>query len=204
VDRLADMPRRLSDWGYGVSTGPLVWNRFKAQLCARPGKNTFPLIWAEAVSSDGQFVYRAAKRGHQPYFRIERGDEWLLVSIPCVLVQRTTAKEQSRRLIAAEMPRSFIRKYGSVVVENHLNMIRPEPTQLPKVSPAVLAAVLNSSIVDDAFRCISGSVAVSAFELEALPLPASDDMAAIKDLLGRGAERATIEAHIRALYLSQS
>jgi adenine-specific DNA-methyltransferase len=204
VDRLANMPHRLSDWGYRVSTGPLVWNRFKAQLCSRPGKNAFPLIWAEAVTSGGQFIYRADKRGHQPYFRIEQGDEWLLVSVPCVLVQRTTAKEQARRLIAAEMPESFISKYGSVVVENHLNMIRPKSKQLSKVSPAALAAVINSSIVDDAFRCISGSVAVSAFELEALPLPASDDMAAINHLLGRGTERATIEAHIRALYMSRA
>jgi len=41
----------------------------------------------------------------------------------------------------------------------------------PKVLTAVLAALLNSAVVDQVFRCISGSVAVSAFELEALPLP---------------------------------
>ena len=41
------------------------------------------------------------------------------------LVQRTTAKEQNRRLIAAELPASFIKKHGAVVVENHVNMVRP-------------------------------------------------------------------------------
>jgi adenine-specific DNA-methyltransferase len=204
VDRLADMPHRLIDWGYGVSTGPLVWNRFKTQLCAGPGKKTFPLIWAEAVATDGRFIYRANRRGHQPYFRIENGDEWLLVSVPCVLVQRTTAKEQARRLIAAEMPASFVKKYGAVVVENHLNMIRPEAKQQPKVSTAALAAVLNTSVIDEAFRCMSGSVAVSAFELEALPLPAGEDMAAIEELIHHGAQRAAIDARIRALYLPKS
>jgi adenine-specific DNA-methyltransferase len=183
VDRLARMPHRLAEWGYRVSTGPLVWNRFKDQLRTRTTANTFPLVWAEAVTADGRFIYRAEKRGHQPYFRIEDGDEWLKVTVPCVLVQRTTAKEQTRRLIAAEMPASFIKKNGAVVVENHLSMIRPASKKHPKASTAALSAVLNSSIADEAFRCISGSVAVSAFELEALPLPPPHAMIAIDELL---------------------
>jgi adenine-specific DNA-methyltransferase len=200
IDCLARMPDRLADWGYQVSTGPLVWNRFKDQLRERPGKNSFPLVWAEAVTTDGRFIHRADKRGHQPYFQIKNGDEWLKVNVPCVLVQRTTAKEQARRLIAAEMPGQFIKEHGAVVVENHLNMVRPIGKTRPRVSPGVLAAVLNSSVVDEAFRCISGSVAVSAFELEALPLPAADDMAVIDNLIRGGAKSITIGARIRALY----
>ena len=40
-----------------------------------------------------------------PWFaaRLPR-DEWLLLDRSCVLLQRTTAKEQARRLIAAELP----------------------------------------------------------------------------------------------------
>ncbi|MFH7191489.1 methylase, partial [Klebsiella pneumoniae] len=81
--------------------------------------------WAEAVTSDGRFVFRAEKKNHQPYFRALAPDGWLQVRTPCVLVQRTTAKEQSRRLIAAELPAAFIQQHKAVVVENHLNMIRP-------------------------------------------------------------------------------
>jgi adenine-specific DNA-methyltransferase len=204
IDRLARMPHRLVDWGYQVSTGPLVWNRYKSQLRARPGKDTFPLIWAEAVTSDGRFIYRAEKRSHEPYFHIRQGDDWLKVSVPCVLVQRTTAKEQARRLIAAEMPPSFVKKHAAVVVENHLNMIRPASAKRPNVSTAALAAVLNSSIADEAFRCISGSVAVSAFELEALPLPPPQTLAAIDALIRHHATAAMIDARIRALYLGEA
>jgi adenine-specific DNA-methyltransferase len=204
IDQLARMPNRLEDWGYQVCTGPLVWNRFKDQLRSRPGRNTYPLIWAEAVTSDGRFIYRAEKRGHKPYFYIEQGDEWLKVNMACVLVQRTTAKEQARRLIVAEMPATFIKKHGAVVVENHLNMIRASANKRPKVSTTALAAVLNSSIVDEAFRCISGSVAVSAFELEALPLPGVDDMASIEYLMNCGARPEMIEAEIRALYFAEA
>ena len=203
VDCLGRMPHRLADWGYRVSTGPLVWNRHKDQLRTFLGKNVFPIVWAECVTADGRFVFRADKRNHEPYFRLEKDDEWLKVNAPCVLVQRTTAKEQHRRLIAAEMPRSFVRRHGAVIVENHLNMIRGANGQVPKVSPAALAALLNSSIADEAFRCISGSVAVSAFELEAMPLPPPERMQVVEELLCNGAQISVVDRCIRQLYLSE-
>ncbi|MDB5440528.1 MAG: SAM-dependent methyltransferase, partial [Caulobacteraceae bacterium] len=193
-----DMAWRLSDWGYGVSTGPLVWNRFKPQLTERPGRDVYPLIWAEAVTPDGRFIHRAQRRNHAPWFRLERGDEWLRTDQACVLVQRTTAKEQARRLIAAELPADFIAQHGGVVVENHLNMVRPIGRTL--VSPAAVAAYLNSRVADQLFRCISGSVAVSAFELESLPLPSPAAMRAIEVLLAQGAGAEAIDAALARLY----
>lgn len=192
------MAARLADWGYGVSTGPLVWNRFKPQMRTRAGRGLHPLIWAEAVTADGRFIFRADKRNHAPYFKPEAGDGWLVVDRSCVLVQRTTAKEQDRRLIAAELSQEFIDAHGGVVVENHLNMVRT--IGAAKVSPAAVAAVLNSDIVDQVFRCISGSVAVSAFELESIPLPPASAMAAIEKLVAKGASRVAIEKSLRALY----
>ena len=192
------MPARLSDWGYGVSTGPLVWNRFKSQLRGRAARGLHPLIWAEAVTADGRFIFRAEKKNHAPYFKTEAGDGWLVVDQSCVLVQRTTAKEQLRRLIAAELPQSFIDAHDGVVVENHLNMVRA--IGKPKVTPAAVAAVLNSDVLDQIFRCISGSVAVSAFELESIPLPPLSAMAPIERLVAQGATRAAIEKALCGLY----
>lgn len=192
------MEGRLRDWGYAVATGPLVWNRFKDQFRAEERKGRLPVIWAEAVTSEGEFVFRAERRGHQPYFEMKTGDEWLQVNEPCVLLQRTTAKEQDRRLIAAELPQSFLDEHGGATVENHLNMIRP--IAKPKVSAATVAMVLNSPIVDAAFRCISGSVAVSAFELEALPLPSADQMKSIDKLVTKGTAREDIHRALEKLY----
>jgi adenine-specific DNA-methyltransferase len=121
------------------------------------------------------------------------------VTQPCVLVQRTTAKEQARRLIAAELPQQLIAQHSAVIVENHLNMVRPL-NGTPKISPAAVAAVLNSRSADQAFRCISGSVAVSAFELEALPLPSVEQMRSIERLLQVGAPGAAIENILQAIY----
>jgi len=200
IAHVEGMPSRLADWGYEVSTGPLVWNRFKSQLTDQPGPNIFPLIWAEAVTSDGQFVFRAVKRSHAPYFKLGERDAWLRVNDPCVLVQRTTAKEQHRRLIAAALPKALIAEHGGVVVENHLNMVRP--VGRPLVSPAALAATLNSPVVDQVFRCISGSVAVSAFELQAIPLPSPEQMKPVEALVKGRAPREKIEAAIAALYVA--
>ena len=192
------MPARLGDWGYEVSTGPLVWNRFKPQMRNRAGPGLRPLIWAEAVTADGRFIFRADKKNHAPYFKTKPGDEWLVVDQACVLVQRTTAKEQQRRLIAAELPQAFVDVHGGVVIENHLNMVRAIGET--SVSPAVVAAVLNSDIVDQVFRCISGSVAVSAFELEAIPLPPAAAMRPLERLVAKGATRASIEKALRDFY----
>jgi adenine-specific DNA-methyltransferase len=197
--RLVLMQSRLADWGYTVSTGPLVWNRFKDQLRVTPCSNAYPLVWAEAVTTDGRFIFRAERRNHAPYFEAKPGDEWLQVDQPCVLVQRTTAKEQPRRLIAAELPVSFIKQHGRVIVENHLNMIRPID-RAPKLPAKVVATVINSQVVDRAFRCISGSVAVSAFELEALPLPSVAQMRRLAPLLEKDNGSAEFNAALEKIY----
>jgi len=195
------MRHRLADYGYGVSTGPLVWNRFKDQLHHERRGTFHPVIWAESVTSSGCFIWRSEKRNHAPWFeaRLPR-DNWLIVTQPCVLLQRTTAKEQPRRLIAAEMSEAFIRRHKGVVVENHLNMVRAVVPE-PKVPAAVIAALLNSDVVDAAFRCINGSVAVSAFELEELPLPPPAVMTKLSALVASGAPKKKIEAAIVAAYV---
>jgi adenine-specific DNA-methyltransferase len=200
VRRLRSMPYRLSDYGYRVSTGPLVWNRHKDQLQANETAGAVPVIWAEAVTSDGRFIWRSQKRNHAPWFspRLPK-DNWLIVTEPCVLLQRTTAKEQSKRLIAAELPETFIRGHGGVTIENHLNMVRPVG-QKPLIPAVVLSALFNSPAVDAAFRCINGSVAVSAFELEELPLPSPLVMGQLVRLTANGAPPAQLEAVIAGAY----
>ena len=199
VTRLARMKGRLADWGYAVSTGPLVWNRHKDQLANRPGKDRHPLIWAESITSDGRFEFRADRRGHAPYFQLRAADRSLITDRACVLLQRTTAKEQRRRLIAAAIPEDFMRQHTVVVVENHLNMVLPIGDG-PKVDARVLAAFLNSTAADRAFRCVSGSVAVSAYELEAMPIPYVGDLSVLTELIQQGATRQAIDLACLELY----
>ena len=199
IGSLRRLTHRLSDYGYEVKTGPLVWNRHKDQLADTAAGGALPLIWAECITADGRFVFRADKKNHKPYFKPKAGDDWLVSRDPCVLLQRTTAKEQLRRLIAAELPKRFLSAHGAVAIENHLNMIMPGDG-VPRVSARVLTAFLNTEIVDRAFRCLSGSVAVSAYELEALPLPPPDALAPLAGLVAKGASREEIEEICRGFF----
>jgi len=186
----------LADFGYQVSTGQLVWNRHKPQLRQAKVNGELPIIWAESVTPAG-FSFSAERRNHAPYIELQ-AQPHLVTDKSCVLLQRTTAKEQDRRLLSAVIPQDFIDANGGVVVENHLNIIYAD--NRGEVSPDAISAILNSEAADRAFRCISGSVAVSAYELEALPMPTIAQAKAIERLLLKGAPKATIEAKIASFY----
>lgn len=196
VQMLAKMPARLADFGYQVSTGQLVWNRHKTQLRQAKVNGELPIIWAESVTPAG-FNFSAERRNHAPYIELQTQPH-LITDKSCVLLQRTTAKEQDRRLLSAVIPQDFIDANGGVVVENHLNIIYAD--NRGEVSPDAISAILNSEAADRAFRCISGSVAVSAYELEALPMPTIAQAKAIERLLIKGAQKTAIEAKIASFY----
>jgi adenine-specific DNA-methyltransferase len=187
----------LKDLGYQVSTGPLVWNRHKPQFRDHADESSLPVVWAESITSDGRFVLKAEKNNHQPHFKPRVKDGWLITNHPCILLQRTTAKEQDKRLMAAPLPKKLYKQ--GVVIENHLNMIIPIDN-IPAVSTEVLAALLNSRGANRAFKCISGSVAVSAYELESMPLPGVDEVSYIQTLFNRKASSKEIEDACNQLY----
>lgn len=195
---LQQMPTRLADIGYSVSTGQLVWNRHKDQLRQIHEKDVLPLIWAESVTSDG-FNFSAARRGHVPFILVKKEQPHLITKTECVLVQRTTSKEQDRRLLAATIPASFLKEHGGAVVENHLNMVYSN-RKASVVSPATISVLLNSKAVDRAFRCISGSVAVSAYELNSIPLPSSEQLVELEKLIKHRSSKATLDSAVARFY----
>jgi adenine-specific DNA-methyltransferase len=169
------MTHRLADHHWTVSTGPLVWNRHKPQLFAKPKDGTIKIIWAADL--DGGELHQDPARDHQRYLHLRERDEKVLVlDHPAVLVQRTTAPEQPRRLLAAALDAESLARWGGrVSVENHVNVLaaRREDSAL---SPRVLTALLDSEAFDRLYRCLTGSVAVSAYELSALPLPGPETL----------------------------
>lgn len=196
---LRNMNTRLADLEYEVSTGPLVWNRFKDQLKEKiQGNKVYPLVWAESIAS-AKFSFSAKKKNHSPAISVLDNQSHLLTKSPCVLVQRTTSKEQSRRLVCAVLPRDFLQKHKAAVIENHLNAIYSSASA-PKIAPETIAALLNSKPADEAFRCISGSVAVSAYELNALPLPTPEQINQLQILVKNNASSKSIAKVIERFY----
>jgi adenine-specific DNA-methyltransferase len=189
------LPLRLTQVGYRCSTGPLVWNRRAADLGSAKRKGTLPVLWAADI--DGGTLHRDRRRDGLRYLRLSGNDDQVLtLGEPAVLVQRTTSPEQTRRLVAAELTDEDLQAWGGrVVVENHVNVLRPT-VEWPLLSLRTLTAVLASDALDRVMRSLSGSVAVSAYELEAMPLPAPEILAAWDDLEGE-ALRAAISAAYR-------
>lgn len=91
-----------------------------------------------------------------------------------ILMQRTTAPEQPRRLVVATLDAATVADWGgAVVVENHVNVLRCSSSDSP-LSLGLLHRLLDTPTFDRLYRCLTGSVAVSAYELEALPMPPAD------------------------------
>jgi adenine-specific DNA-methyltransferase len=192
------MGHRLKNYGYEVVTGQLVWNRCKSQLKNNLNNDVVPLIWAESVTQNG-FEFSAARKNHTLYFEPLKNQEYLITKDECILIQRTTSKEQNRRIVSCILPKTFLNKHKKgVVVENHLNIVRPSLFK-NTISLKQLFALLNSETVDQIFRCISGSVAVSAYELNSLPLPDPQDLKGIVPLIKKKNQH-EIESYIRKLY----
>lgn len=197
------LTHRLADLGYTVATGPLVWNRHKEKLHQTKQNGCIPLIWAECINSSGtgEFSFSVTSKNHSAWFKPGPKDEANIVREPCVLLQRTTSLEQPRRLIAAELPKEFIDAHGgAVTIENHVNMVRPIKNQKPIVSARVIAALLNTETVDQVFRCINGSTAVSAYELESMPLPPPEVIKKLEGLIANQTKRETIEKAVKEMY----
>lgn len=188
------MPFRLADLGYRCSTGPLVWNRRRADLTSRSEPGTAAVVWAADI--DGGTLHRDPARDALRFIRLKTGDgDALLLSDPAVLVQRTTAPEQARRLVTAELTPDALHRWGGrLVVENHVNVLRPIRGE-PLLDRATLAAVLRTAALDRVMRSLSGSVALSAYELESVPFPDPDTVRAWKGCTGDELERAVAKAY---------
>lgn len=199
VASMSSMKDSLSTYGYKICTGQLVWNRHKKQLSDKKNRNSLPIIWAEAVSKDGDFQLKAEKKNHKKWFQSTEGDDFLKTTKSCVLLQRTTSKEQEKRLITSVLPEDVLEKYTSVIIENHLNMIIATVPD-PPVNLKTLSIFLNSRVVNDAFTTISGSVAVSAYELESLPLPEPSKFKRLNTLIINNASSELIEEECTKIY----
>ena len=186
----ATLPNTLVSAGWKVSTGPLVWNRRKDDLFPRSGNERYPIVWASDI--DSGTVARSPSRSAMRYLatRSERDRKVMVLVEPAVLAQRTTAPEQQRRLVVAELTDEYLNRVGGgVVVENHVNIIRPQgDTQL--LSRRLLTRLLSTVALDKLVRCISGSVALSAYELESITLPDAQTLSRWELLLDEELEQA--------------
>ena len=166
-------PSSLRRLGLNISTGPVV--PFRAtELITKEGNvpaSHVPLLWMNHV--------RAMKATwpldrHKSEYIKRIGAEALLVpNRNYVLIRRFSAKEEARRLTAAPYIATDF-AIPEIGLENHLNYIHRPGGTLSEDEAWGLAALYNSRLLDTWFRAVNGNTQVSATELRAMPLPASE------------------------------
>jgi adenine-specific DNA-methyltransferase len=178
LGRLARSAWRLKDYGYNAVVGSFVWNRDKrpclsALPSGRQRKNAYPVIWASYVHARKGFRFkpRSDKEARRKYLVINGDRELQSVRRHgCVLIQRTSSRGQSLRLVTAVLSREFVLRYGGFVAENHVIVLEPNCPQ-PLISLKKLHRVLQSKTLQDSYAMASGTSAVTVKGLSNLSLP---------------------------------
>lgn len=176
----------LTQYGYKARVGVYVWNRDerrprKARPHGRDRDRAVPVIWATQIGQDGIFrhICKSAKEKRARFILLRPNDRRGVVEQDAVVLQRTSSRAQSRRLVAAALPRGFAQKYRGFVAENHVIILEPTVSR-PLISQRTLVRLLNSAFMRDLYSTTTGTTAVTISGLHSLPLP---DANVLKTLL---------------------
>lgn len=158
----------LADYGVTARAGYFVWNREKDRLVPKLARRQcgYPLVWAKNVQK-GEPCRPGGKKGTGADFVIFTRDSAAIVTGPAAVMQRTTNDKQPRRLVVAMVDPMVQAKWGGFVSENHTIVLTANDTD--KLELAV--RLLNTAAVDQRYRRVSGTAAVSVTLLRQLDLP---------------------------------
>lgn len=169
----------VSGEGLCASTGKVVDFRNRDHIAKeRPeGTPCVPLVYVGNFP-DGVLTHPLDSLGKGQWFLT--GDEWAKrQTIPAgsyVVVRRFSAKEERRRVVAYPLVTDC-----EIALENHSSYIHAGtprhtvPLQSPELARG-LATWLNSTLIDDWFRGVSGSTQVNARDIKAMPCPDLSDL----------------------------
>lgn len=158
----------LADYGVTARAGYFVWNREGDRLVEKLGRRQrgFPLIWAKNVRLHQDCRPRGKKNAKTDFVTFD-GDSSAIIRTAAAVMQRTTNDKQPRRLIAAMVDPAVVEKWGGFVTENHTIVLTADDPD--KLRTAI--ALLNTAAVDQRYRRVSGTAAVSVTLLRQLDLP---------------------------------
>ncbi|NTT88303.1 N-6 DNA methylase [Tabrizicola sp. SY72] len=182
----------LADYGVTVRAGYFVWNREKARLFSKlqSKQHCYPLIWAQNIKA-GELCRPAGKKGQGVDFVSFPSSSTAIIMGVAAVMQRTTNDKQPRRLVAAMVDPSVISAWGGFVSENHTIVLTCEdPNRL-----ALAVRLLNTTAVDQRYRRVSGTAAVSVTLLRQLDLPSPTAFAAALAVSNDDAEAAAAAAY---------
>jgi len=174
AEQMRGLPHTLAEIGVAVSTGRVVGFRAKERLHIEAMAGDAPLIFPRHFA-DGFVAW--PKAGSKPNALAVTGpdDDLLHPAGWYVLINRFSAKEEKRRVVAALYDPARI-DAASVAFDNKLNVLHRENAGLSEDLAKGLAVFLNSTVVDAYFRQFSGHTQVNAGDLRSLRFPDVEDL----------------------------
>lgn len=165
----------LADYGVKARAGYFVWNREKDRLTTklRRRQRGYPLIWAKNVRP-GTTCMPSGKKNAGIDFVTFIEESTAIVTSAAAIMQRTTNDKQPRRLVAAMVDPSVKEKWGGFVSENHTIVLTADDPKMLELA----VKLLNTAAVDQRYRRVSGTAAVSVTLLRQLDLPSPGAIAA--------------------------
>lgn len=166
--RMAAMACSVTDLGMTVSTGMVVDFRSRDCLTDQRTSETAPMVYP-AHLKEGRSHWPAGATKPSHYIVNPASERDLLPEGWYVVVKRFSAKEEKRRVVAAVWDPTAVP--GPVAFDNKTNVFHIRKSGLDRDLARGLAAYLNSTFLDDAFRQFSGHTQVNATDLRGLRYP---------------------------------
>ena len=163
------------DIGIEISTGPIVDFRMKEKLVAHISNDSIPLLYPVHFKN-GCFSWPVQSKKPNSIILDNLEKEKLAFKRGSyVLIKRFSAKEEKRRIQAYLISGDDI---GSeyFTVENHLNVIHMNKSELDKYLAVGLFAFFNTQYFDNAFREFSGHTQVNATDLRNMKYPKREQL----------------------------
>ena len=176
LDLFNSFQHALSDLDIQVSTGPIVDFRLSEYLRDMPEAGSVPLLYpCHFGATDLEWPKLNGKKPNAIINNAET-ERWLYPSGFYTVVRRFSSKEERRRIVASVVCPSAL---GASMLgfENHLNVFHRNKQGLPESLAWGLAAFLNSTTVDKAFRRFNGHTQVNATDLRMMKYPSQEELA---------------------------
>jgi len=175
----------LAELGVSVSTGPIVDYRLKEHLRDAPVEGSVPLLYPAHFSGGSMSWPILGMKKPNAIMLNEDSRRWMYPTGTYCVVRRFSSKEEARRIVASVVNPEAFGDARVLGFENHLNVFHADGGGLPVDLAHGLAAFLNTSAVDEAFRRFNGHTQVNATDLRRMKYPSVETLTEI----GRWAAR---------------
>lgn len=152
-----DGKKTLSELGYKVRTGRLVWNKNKDKLRESPSSNTIPILWSKNIV-DGDLQV-----GEEVHNKPQYIDGYEASVGPAVIVNRIVGQPGQGSIRAA-----YVDDRMKFVGENHVNVITPVADSEQELTLLEVFKQLNSDKNVKIVQTITGNSQISKTELQEL------------------------------------